>query len=408
MSSNARTMLIIGDGMAGITAAQEMRRRDASARIMVVSEEREPYYYRASLSEWIAGRITRDMLGGRSPAFYDDMRLQRIVGRVTRVEADDHVVILADGRRIAYDRLLIATGASPNKLSVPGLVATQTLTFRSMADAERIRALVTMDARILVIGGGVLGLELLGALAHAGLRRLGLVHLHATVGAPILDGPAAEILQARMRHHGVDLLLEDALQAVDGQVAILQSGETWPFDRVVQAIGITPVFPAVDGLDVGRGIRIDATCRTNLPDIYAAGDCAELLDSSGAWRPTRIWRDCGRQGRVVGANMVGGSLRLGSEPLFNASWIYDLAYSLIGDAHGPEGEDLVWQDGNAYRKVKRVDGRLAGALLLGQRQSSQSMYAALGCDISHYGAEVASPEFDWNDLSGQNWDYAFF
>ncbi|HDQ70964.1 MAG TPA: hypothetical protein ENN19_02575, partial [Chloroflexi bacterium] len=196
---------------------------------------------------------------------------------------------------------------------------------------------------------------------------------------------------------------------VEGQTAHLKSGRTWDFDILVEAVGITPVFPETPGLTAGRGIRIDVSCRTNLPDVYAAGDCTETqVPGTDSWQTTRIWLDCAKQGTVAGRNMAGDACTLPAQPFYNASVIYKAHYTYIGEPHGDAGESYVWQNGGGYRKIRVVEGKLAGALLLNARHGDRAIFKAMGQPVARFGADIAHPDFPWNDLTGQNWDYMFY
>jgi len=403
--------LIIGSGVAGITAAQEIRHVDPDGRVLVVSDEGTPYYYRASLSEWIAGKTTDDMLPGRTPSFYEHMHISQKTGHAVRVDPEAHQVHLADGEILGYDRLLIATGARANVLSISGLAKTDQMAFRSLADARTIKERLGCCGQALILGGGVLGLELAGALFKMGIQKVAVVHRSGFVGRPLLDPPAGEWLQERMQADGITLFLNDTIGSVEGQTAYLESGHAWDFDVFVQAIGITPVFPETPGLTTGKGIRIDNRCRTNLPHIYAAGDCTEtrLHTSADQWQTTRIWLYCARQGKTAGRNIAGRDESLADQPFFNASIIYTVLYTYVGQPHGNEGEVFVWQNENlGYRKLRVVDGRLTGALLLGERGSSLSLIKAMGQPVARFGADIAEPSFPWNEVTGQDWDYLFY
>lgn len=399
--------LIVGNGMAGISAAQEIRHADPDGRILVVGDEKEPYYYRASLSEWMAGETTDDMLPGRTTAFYTDMRLEQLVDHVTHIDATTKMATLRDGDSIRYQKLLIATGARANTFPIEGL--NDIHVYRTIADVRKLRSLVGCCGRAMILGGGILGLELAGALHRMGIEQIAVVQRPEFVGGPLLDRPAAEWLQARMQADGIDLFINDTVERVADQKAHLKNGHTWQFDVLVESVGITPVFPKTKGLNVGRGIRIDAHCRTNLTDIYAAGDCTETrLPGSDRWRTTRIWLDCARQGKIAGCNMAGGNESLPSTPFFNASLIYTALYAYIGEPHGENGQAYVWQEGDGYRKVRVLDGRLVGALLLGQRRGSLALLKAIGQPVSAFGESIAHPEFPFNDLTGQDWDYLWY
>ncbi len=399
--------LIIGNGMAGITAAQEIRHADPSGRILMVSDEGEPYYYRASLSEWISGEMSDEMLPGRMPEFYDQMRIMQMSAHVTHVDPEAKQVHLIDGDTLDYEKLLIATGAQANVYPVEGLE--ETLVFRSLADAREIKERLGCCGRALIVGGGILGLELAGALHKMGLTHIAVVQRTPPLAKPLLDASASEWLQQRMRADGIDLFINDTVARVEQQTAVLESGRTWGFDIFVQAVGITPVFPDVPGLAAGKGIRVDDHCRTNLPGIYAAGDCTETrVPGANRWQTTRIWLDCALQGKTAGRNMAGKDATLPEQALFNASVIYTVLYTYIGDPHGDEGEVYVWQEDDGYRKIRVVDGKLAGALLLNERHGSMALFKAIGQPVIQFGADIARPDFSFNDLTGQDWDYLFY
>jgi NAD(P)H-nitrite reductase large subunit len=407
--------LIIGNGMAGITAAQEIRHADPDRGILIVSDEREPYYYRASLSEWLSGQTTDEMLPGRTPEFYDHMHLAQMDGHVTHVDPQARQAHLADGGIVRYDQLLIATGARANVYPVKGLKETDGLVFRSVADAREIKERLGHRRRALIVGGGVLGLELAGALHRMNVQpddgtvAIAVVQRTPPMGKPLLDAPAAEWLQERMEADGVDLFIGDTVAGVRGRTAHFESGRTWDFDILVQAVGITPVFPEVPGLTVGTGIRIDDRCCTNLPNVYAAGDCTETrVPGTDRWQTTRIWLDCAGQGKTAGRNMAGQGSRLPDQPFFNASIIYTVPYTYVGDPHGEGGHVHVWQQSGGYRKVRVVDGRLAGALLLGERRGSMALFRAIGQPVAQHGADLARPDSAFNDLTGRDWDYLFY
>jgi nitrite reductase (NADH) large subunit len=402
--------VIVGNGMAGITAAQEIRRADTKGRICLIGDEGEPYYYRASLSEWISEKTTDEMLPGRTRAFYRDMDIDEVDRHVIRVSPESQKVYLAGGETLSYDRLLIATGARANTFPIRGLE--EILVFRKLLDAREIKARVGCCGKVLVLGGGVLGLELAGALHKMGIEDIAVVQRSGYVGSPLLDEPAAEWLQAQMRADGITLFLNDTVERVEGQTAHLYCKRTWEFDLFVQAVGITPCFPRIPGLETGKGIRVDTGCRTNLPDIYAAGDCTETCAPGGDnWQPTRIWLDCARQGKTAGRNMAGGEATLSDEPFFSASVIYTALYSYIGEPHGEEGKSYVWHGGDdrGYRKVRIVDGKLAGALLLEERHGSMALLKAVGQPVPEgVGEGISQPGFPFNDLTGRDWDYLFY
>ncbi|MBN1877463.1 MAG: NAD(P)/FAD-dependent oxidoreductase [Anaerolineae bacterium] len=438
--SPAMRYVIIGNGMAGITAAQESRRVDPYGKITLIGDEGESYYYRASLSAWIAGDITDAMLPGRGERFYRDMHIKQVTGHVARVDPEAKMLEFEDGSSMAYDRLLIASGARANTVVIEGLETINVL--RSWTDARAIKARLESCKRALILGGGVLGLELAGAFKRVGSAQIAIVEQSAFVGGSILDASSAAWLQARLRADGIALFLNDTVARVEGNTAHLAGGETWEFDLCVQAVGVMPIFPDVPGMEVGCGIRINEAAHTNLRDIYAAGDCTEIYNTDqGRWVATRNWRDCARQARVAARNMassnpLSGVQSLTMQPVFNGSVLYDVAYVHTGNPHddggAARGDVYLWQRPGAYRKVRVVDGKLAGALLLqqvarpetghsevqleaGHNKTGYSgvgaalaLHCAIGADVARYGDAVARPDFPWNDVTGMDWDYVFY
>jgi len=406
-SSQVTQYLIIGNGVAGISAAQEIRHADQNGHIVLIGDEGEPYYYRASLSEWISGKTTDAMLLGRTSAFYQQMRIHQVTGHIARIDPTAKRVHLDDGRSIGYDKLLIATGGRADVYPIQGL--DQIMVFRTLADARTIKERLGCCGQALIVGGGILGLELAGALHNMGIASVAVLQRSAPLGKPLLDAPAAAWLQQRMKADGVEVFIGDTIDHVEGQTAYLQSGLARGFDAIIQAVGISPTFPKLPELEVGKGIRIDAYCRTNVPDVYAAGDCTEKrIPDSERWQTTRIWLDSAQQGKTAGRNMAGQEASLSALPLFNASLIYTLHYAYIGEPHGEAGQTYVWQTKAGYRKLRVVDGRLAGALLLGERRGSMALYKAIGLSVDGMGDDIAHPDLDWNDLTGRDWDYMFY
>ena len=229
------------------------------------------------------------------------------------------------------------------------------------------------------------------------------------VGGPLLDRPAAEWLQDKMKADGIELFIADTIEQVDGKEAVFKSGKRWQFDLFVQSVGVKPRFPEVAELNIGRGIQIDEKSQTNLPDVFAAGDCTETYHADrDRWMTTRIWLDGTRQGRAAAYAMTGHAFSMDDTPFFNASYIYTERYGYIGDPHGEDGETFIWKTDTDYRKVRIVDGRLAGGLLLGNRHGMMAMYKAIGKSVTETGPGLAMPDFDWNDITGNDWDYHFY
>jgi NAD(P)H-nitrite reductase large subunit len=404
----ANHLVIIGNGIAGVSAAEEARRTDPDAEITLIGNEPTPYYYRSSLTEWITGELTDDSIQARTPDFYNALGIEQINGTVSEVDPNLKQLTFEDGREIAYDALCIATGAHPNIIPVEGMDSKEIITYRNMADAAQIKTRLQPDSKVIIVGGGVMGLELAGGLKRMGIGNVSIIEYMGQVGRPILDEPIAQWLEGLIRGDGYQVFLNDTIQSINGQMAELKSGSKLAFDLLVQSVGITPVFPKIPGLTVGKGIQVDAFGRTNLPDIYACGDCAETFDpKTDRWSTTRVWRECAAQGRAAGASLAGGERPFHKKGFFNCSYIYNELYSYIGDPHG-EGEIFRFEGERSFRKVRLSEGKLAGALLINNRFGGTAIFDALGSTLDNIDGNLADPEFDWNAHTGVDWDYRFY
>jgi len=404
----SRHLVIIGNGVAGVSAAQEARKVDPQARITLIGNEELPYYYRSSLTEWITGELVGQNILARTSEFYDAMEFEQVSGVVQKVHPERQSLEFADGREMHYDALCVATGATPNIIPFSGLNNDQIHTYRTKADAEFIKSKLLDQPQVLIIGGGVLGLELAGGLKRLGLKDVAIIEYQGHIARPILDEPLARWLEGRIRDDGYRIFLDDTIGHVEGDLAVLKSGESIRFDLLVESVGITPTFPELPGLESGQGIRIDPHGRTNLEKVFACGDCTETFDAkSEKWQTTRIWHDCARQGRAAGAAMAGGENPYHKKGFFNCSYIYNELYSYVGDPHG-EGTVYRFDEDATHRKIRLEDGALAGAVLINNRMGTTPIFDALGMDLSSYGEELAHPDFDWNALTGKDWDYRFF
>ncbi len=400
--------VIIGNGIAGLSAAEEARSANPDAKITLIVNEGLQTYYRASLTEWITGELNDQNLAARTPDFYQSMAINQITGTVLEVHPEEKTLSFQDGRQITYTALCIATGGTANRIMFDGLEESLVITYRDLADAKHIRSQLSQEKHILIMGGGVLGLELAAGFKRLGLEKVSIIEYNNQIARPIMDEPLSRWLESRIKEDGFDLYLQDSIVHVDGKTAHLKSGQVLDFDLLIQTVGITPCFPSVDQLEVGRGIRIDAHGQTNLPDIFACGDCTETFNTnSGKWQTTRIWLDCARQGRAAGASMAGKTKPYYKKALFNCSTIYLENYSYIGDPHG-DGIIYRYNNESTHRKVRLVDNKLAGAVLINDRRGTIPIFKCIGKAVSEFGEAIAQPDFDWNTLSGEDWDYLFY
>ena len=405
--------VIIGDGAAGITAAQAIRSGDPGATITVLAADPNPHYYRAALTNYLLGQLRDDELWGVPPDFYARHQLGRYYGQVVGIDSAHNTVALANGQQIPYDTLLIASGASPTPLPAPGAELPGVMTFRTLQDARRLVDLLPELRQAVVVGGGTLGLEWVQGLRHKGVDVTYLLRDRHFM-SQILDETASEMVLQELRAAGVRLVLHDevaTLQVWQGWVGqvITKAGLQIPCQLVGAAIGVRPnvAFMRDSGVEIDRGVLVDAELRTNLPNVYAAGDVAQVRAPRGhrPAPPSGLWQPARTQGRLAGWNMAvavtgQGALRQ-YEPgaPYVATHLYDLDFAAIGETRPTDTARLdtpIVRTERIYRKLLLRDGRLIGVLLIGDRRGARTFKRLidLQIDLSPVRARLLDEHFD--------------
>ena len=347
--------VIVGGGLAGAKAAETLRAEGYDGEVVLVSAEAERPYERPPLSKgYLLGSDERDSAFVHPKAWYDEHDVQlRLSTRATALDPDAHEVELGHGERLRYEKLLLATGSIPRRLSVPGAESDGVLYLRELPDSDRIRAALTSGARIVVVGAGWIGLEVAAAARHHGAD----VTVLEVADLPlqrVLGDDIARVFADLHREHNVDLRLGtgvDQFRPVGGGLSVVDSiGDKIDADAVVVGVGIRPALDLAEGagLSIDDGVAVDASLRTSAPDVYAAGDVA------AAEHPilgTRIrvehWANALNGGPVAARSMLGQDVVYDELPYFFTDQ-YDLGMEYIG--HAPPG---------SYDRVV-VRGDLAG------------------------------------------------
>jgi len=275
-------VLIVGGGHGGAQAAIALRQHGFTGTIAIVGGEPELPYERPPLSkDYLAGERTFERLLIRPPSFWAEREVEMILGhRVVEVDPAAHRVRLVTGTGLSYGALIWAAGGTPRRLASIGGDLAGVHSVRSRDDVDRMRAELTDVRRVVVIGGGYIGLEAAAVLTKLG-REVVLLETLDRILARVAGPPISHFYEAEHRAHGVDLRTNvqvDSILGDGGRVSgvRLHDGETIPAEMAIVGIGITAeVLPLVEaGAEAGNGVHVDAYCRTSLPDIYAIGDCA--------------------------------------------------------------------------------------------------------------------------------------
>jgi len=344
--SGIDTIVIVGAGLAAAKAAETLRTEGYDGRIVLLGDEPQPPYLRPPLSkDYLRGET------GPADAFvhpvdwYAAQQVElRLGSRVTGLDARARTVGLADGERIPYDRLLVATGATPRRLDVQGTQLAGVHTLRTMADADALRVAAARARRAVVIGGGWVGSEVAASLRQLGLE-VTLVMDRATPLERVLGAEVGAVYRDLHLAHGVGLVANRRVVALHGDHAVAavttDDGGRIAADLVVVGIGAEPRVRLASGagLDVQDGIVVDERLATSAPGVFAAGDVA------AAWHPTlgaRIrvehWDNARRQGATAARNMLGGSEAYDRLPYFYSDQ-FDLSMEYVG--HAPTWDRVV-------------------------------------------------------------------
>ncbi|HEU4806529.1 MAG TPA: FAD-dependent oxidoreductase [Nitrobacter sp.] len=372
-------IVIVGGGAAGFAAAEMLRRQDYKGGIVMLSSDDAAPVDRPNLSkDYLAGSAPEDWLPLRPDDFYQQASIDlRLRTPVTAIDPKARQLTTAGGV-IGYDRLLLATGAEPVRLPIPGANLPHVHTLRSLADCRAIIEAVKSASRVVVIGASFIGLEVAASLRAREIE----VHVVAPESRPmerVLGPEMGDFVRALHEEHGVNFHLEDTVAAIGEKRVTLGSGGALDADFVIFGVGVKPRLELAEkaGLTIDRGVLVNEFLETSAPGIYAAGDIARWPDPrSGEHIRVEHWVVAQRQGQVAARNMLGHREKYDAVPFF-WSQHYDVPINYVGHA-------LKWD-------AIEIDGSVADrdCLLRYKHQGRVLAVSSIYRDIDHLKAEVA-------------------
>ena len=363
-------LVVIGNGMAAARFADELSRRALGRyAVAVVGEEPRLAYNRVLLSSVLAGEVASSEIELKPRGWWRDRGITLRYGcRATAIDVTARNVTLADGGSLAFSKLVFATGSQPIRPVLPGMALPGVITFRDINDIWSIWHRAGSGDRVVVIGGGLLGLEAAYGLAKAGAR-VTVLHLMDRLMERQLDPQAARMLQRAVEAMGIDVILNADTAEIAGTSRVegvtLKDGRTIEADAVVVAIGIRPSADLARraGIAVKRGIVVDDALETDVAGIHAIGECAEHRGACyGLVEPAH------EQARVLANRLAGGEARYAGSVLSTNLKVSGVNVFSAGDFLGSDGTDeIVLSDPGlgVYKKLVIADGRLIGAVLFG-------------------------------------------
>lgn len=372
--------VIVGNGVAGITAAFTIRAREQDAAITVISGESDYFFSRTALMYAFLDRLTRRDLEPHERKVYDQQRITRVRDRVVDLDAAAHSLTLESGRSLTYDRLLLATGSLPNRPAWTGLdqVRDGVVHFVTLEDLDNCERLTQLGHKAVVVGGGLIGIELVECLRHHGMDVTFLVR-DPWYWPAALGEPEGQMITAHIRKHGVHISHEEVGEqihvAASGRVTGIGTvgGRLYECSLLGIAIGVHPAIewlaPVKTPPAMQRGIVVDPGFRTSLPDVWAAGDCAEFHFENRKPLVEQIWYSAKRHGELAAKSMLGDAVTYSPPVFYNSSKFFDIEYTTTG-SFGPAGSQDFYSripGKDVSIRIAEAGGMVTGFNMLGSR-----------------------------------------
>lgn len=370
--------LIIGNGVAGTTAAEHIRKTDQGGKITMVTDEDLPFYHRLRLNDFVVGEVTEQALIVKDPQWYQDRGIDLSL-RQRVIDADPvQKVVMTEHQQFPYDRLLLATGSHSFIPPIQGADKKGVFALRTIQDARDITAFARDIQDVVLIGGGLLGLEAGNALRRLG-KRVTVVEFFPRLLPRQLDVDGAKRLQELMENMGFSFRLGAKTEAISGEETVdgvvLEGGESISAQMVIISAGVRPNLQLAGplGLAQDKGIQVNERLQTSRSDVYAAGDVAEFRGI-----PYGIWPAAMEQGKIAGTNMAGGDRVYEGTTMANVLKVVGIDLASAGNIDAEnESASRVVQDEDVYKKIILEEDRITGCIMLGNTKGFNKITRAM-------------------------------
>jgi nitrite reductase (NADH) large subunit len=396
---------IIGNGVAGARAAVKIREADPKGEIHIFTEEAYPFYYRVRFPEFVAEELTIQNLTIHNKEWYQSKGISiHLEEPITEVNAQKKEVTGQKGKTYGYDSLLMATGGSAFIPPIKGTEKKGVFTLRTMQDAIRVKEFLERVKEAILIGGGLVGLEIGGALLRRGIK-VAVIEHNPRILPRQMDPEGAQILQTKMESIGFSFFLNGQSEEILGKETVeglrLKDGRTVEGQMVIVSAGVKPNVKLAQtmGVVTRNGIPVNDRLETKVEGIFAAGDVAEHRG-----RCYGIWPASQRQGEAAGVNMAGGNTLYEGTVVSNTLKIVGIDLASSGEID-PEGklECVVRQDreSGVYRKVAFKEDKIVGCILLGNVKGNSEILSAIErrVNMKDLKSLILEEGFDFKNLS---------
>lgn len=404
-------IVVIGNSAGGIGCVEAIREKDTESSVLVISAEKYHTYSRALIPYYLDGKIEFEKMYYRPPDFYEKMDVDTKLGvKAEGIDVEAKKVLLETGEEVGYGKLLIATGGKPFIPPMEGLGEQKNVfTFLKMDDVLAVEKAIKEAKKVVVLGGGIIGLMASEVLSKKGLD-VKVVELADRVLAPVVDEQTSRIVEKKFEEHGVEIILNNTIAEVVGEErverVVLRDGRELETDMLIIAVGVVPNVDVVKGtpVKVNRGIVVNRKMETSVKDVYACGDCAEIYDFVfGANRVLPLWPTAYMGGRIAGFNMVGEEREYSLATSMNAMHFFDY-YIINAGLNVPndseEFEVIYRQEGDIYRKFAIKDGKIAGFIIAGKMERAGIFLKMMeeGVDVSSFKESLVKDNFGYLDI----------
>ncbi|RJP16179.1 MAG: NAD(P)/FAD-dependent oxidoreductase [Candidatus Abyssobacteria bacterium SURF_5] len=368
--------VIIGNGAAGVHAAESIRRLDSAGSIKIIAGEEAPPYCRPMISNVLEGAASFEQISLRQPDFYRSYSIDAVVGeRVETVDLAAWQVITGGGRKFPYDRLLIAAGADPARAKCPGADLENVFYLRTERDTRNILSALPRVKRAVVLGGGLVGLKAAHSLLRRGISVTMLIGSKHPLSMQV-DDFAGKLVLDELSRHGIDVRTRSEAAAFEGEKAVQRvrqtDGSVLACDMVIIGKGVRPAVSALprEQIEVGTGVCVNDYMETSAAGVFAAGDVAESMDIARRRRRVNaLWPVAVEQGQIAGMNMAGRRVRYRGSLSRNIIRVFDLDVLTAGLTAPPaeDGCDILSRFDarrRLYRRLVFREDRLVGFVML--------------------------------------------